>query len=147
MTRHQSRRRLKLHPDGPLYEVVDYLLRKSPEQIARTLKCMTPNDPRRQASYETIYNALYVTPLGSLEKGLIANLRQCIGKRWLRSRGTDRRNQIPLLLSIHMRPPEIEDWLMPSPLGKLSHQGANNSSAVGTLVERTTRMVIRAKVD
>ncbi len=40
LTRHRPRRRPKLHPDGELFEVVVYLLRKywSPEQIARTLK-------------------------------------------------------------------------------------------------------------
>lgn len=40
LTRCRSRRRPKMHPDGELFEVVAYLLRKhwSPQQIARTLK-------------------------------------------------------------------------------------------------------------
>jgi len=62
LTRHRPRRRLKLHPAGELFEIVVHLLRKvwSPQQIARTLKRMSPNDSRRQqVSHEAIYNALY----------------------------------------------------------------------------------------
>nr|WP_245798009.1 IS30 family transposase [Chromohalobacter japonicus] len=149
LARHRPRQRLQLHPNGELFEVVVHLLRQywSPQQIARTLKRMSPNDSRRQVSHEAIYNALYGMPRGSLKKELIACLRQGNGKRRPRSRGTDRRQQIPDLVSIHRRPPEVEDRLIPG------HQegdliiSANNRSAVGTLVERTTRLVILAKVD
>ena len=149
LTRHRPRRRPKLHPDRELFEVVVHLLRKywSPQQIARTLKRMSPNDSCRQVSHEAIYNALYVMPRGSLKKELIACLRQGNGKRRPRSRGTDRRNQIPGLVSIHARPPEVEDRLMPGHWEGDLIIGANNRSAVGTLVERTTRLVILAKVD
>ena len=56
LTRHRPRQRHKLYPDGELFEVVVYLLRKhwSPGQIARTLKCMSPNDSCRQVSHEAI---------------------------------------------------------------------------------------------
>ena len=80
-------------------------------------------------------------------KELIACLRQGNGKRRPRSRGKDRRQQIPDLVSIHLRPPEIEDRLMPGHWEGDLIIGANNRSAVGTLVERTTRLVILAKVD
>jgi len=102
---------------------------------------------RRQVSHEAIYNALYVMPRGSLKKELIACLRQGSGKRRPRSRGKDRLQQIPELVSIHMRPPEIEDRLMPGQWEGDLIIGANNRSAVGTLLERTTRLVILAKVD
>ncbi|MGM1054210.1 MAG: IS30 family transposase, partial [Pseudomonadota bacterium] len=149
LTRCRPRRRPKLHLDGELFELVVYLLRKywSPEQIARTLKRMFPDDTDRQVSHEAIYNALYVMPRGSLKKELIACLRQGKGKRRPRSRGKDRRQQIPDLVSIHLRPPEIEDRLMPGHWEGDLIIGANNRSAVGTLVERTTRLVILAKVD
>jgi IS30 family transposase len=108
---------------------------------------MYPNDPTRQVSHEAIYNALYVMPRGSLKKELIACLRQGKGKRRPRSRGKDRRRQIPDLVSIHLRPPEIEDRLMPGHWEGDLIMGASNRSAVGTLVERTTRFVILVKMD
>ena len=108
---------------------------------------MYPNDPTRQASHEAFYNALYVMPRGSLKKELIACLRQGKGKRRPRSRGKDRRRQIPDLVSIHLRPPEIEDRLMPGHWEGDLIMGASNRSAVGTLVERTTRFVILVKMD
>nr|WP_240457936.1 IS30 family transposase [Halomonas socia] len=144
-----TRCRPKLHLDGELFELVAHLLRKywSPQQIASTLKAMFPDDTDHRVSHEAIYNALYVMPRGSLKKELIACLRQGKGKRRPRSRGTDRRQQIPDLVSIHLRPPEIEDRLMPGHWEGDLIIGANNRSAVGTLVERTTRLVILAKVD
>ena len=80
-------------------------------------------------------------------KELIACLRQGNGKRRPRSRGKDRRQQIPDLVSIHLRPPEIEDRLMPGHWEGDLIISANNRSAVGTLVERTKRLVVLAKVD
>ncbi|WP_089660772.1 IS30 family transposase [Halomonas pantelleriensis] len=149
LARHRPRRRSKLHLEGELFELVAHLLRKywSPQQIASTLKAMFPDDTDHRVSREAIYNALYVMPRGSLKKELIACLRQGKGKRRPRSRGTDRRQQIPDLVSIHLRPPEIEDRLMPGHWEGDLIIGANNRSAVGTLVERTTRLVILAKVD
>ncbi|NIC38257.1 IS30 family transposase [Halomonas desiderata] len=149
LARHRPRQQPKLHPDSELFDLVAYLLRQywSPQQIASTLSLMFPDDSRHQVSHETIYNALYVMPRGSLKKELIACLRQGNGKRRPRSRGKDRRGQIPDLVSIHMRPPEIEDRLMPGHWEGDLIMGANNRSAVGTLVERTTRLVILAKLD
>lgn len=149
LTRQRPRRQPKLHPGGELFELVVYLLRKywSPQQIARTLKGMFPDDPRRQTSHEAIYNALYVMPRGTLKKELIACLRQGNGKRRPRSRGKDRRGQLPDLVNIHLGPPEIEDRLMPGHWEGDLIMGAGNQSAVGTLVERTTRLVILAKMD
>ncbi|MDH2421804.1 hypothetical protein [Cobetia amphilecti] len=60
---------------------------------------------------------------------------------------TNRRNQIPDLVSIHVNPPEIEEQLIPGYREVVLIIGANTHSAVGTLVERTTRLVILAKVD
>ncbi|EWG98213.1 hypothetical protein Q427_31715 [Halomonas sp. BC04] len=74
-------------------------------------------------------------------------MRQGNGKRQPRSRGNDRRGQIPDLVSIHMSPPEIEDRLMPGHWEGDLMMGANNRSVIGTLVERSTRLVILAKLD
>ncbi|RUR32698.1 IS30 family transposase [Vreelandella nanhaiensis] len=88
ITRRRARRTPKLHPDSQLFGLVTYLLCKywSPRQIALTLKRMYPHDPKRHVSHETIYNALYVMPRGSLKKELITCLRQGHGKRRPRSR-------------------------------------------------------------
>ena len=95
---------------------------------------------------ETIYNAIYAYPRGELRKQLIAMLRQGKSTRRRRSAGDDRRGRIPEMVSIHMRPPEVADRLM---LGHWEGDlitGAGNKSAVGVLVERTTRLVLLCQI-
>jgi IS30 family transposase len=67
-------------------------------------------------------------------------------KRWPRSRGEDRRGQIADLLSIHVRPPEIVDRQFPGHWEGDLIKGAGNLSSVGTLVERSTRLLILVKL-
>jgi IS30 family transposase len=64
-----------------------------------------------------------------------------------RTRGTDRRGQIPDMVSIHVRPPEIEDRLLPGHWEGDFIKGAGNQSSVGVLVERTSRLVLLAKME
>jgi IS30 family transposase len=52
-------------------------------------------------------------PVGELKRELVACLRHAHNKRVPRSKGQDRRGQIPDMLSIHVRPPEIEDRQFP----------------------------------
>ena len=138
----------KLHPDGALWSTVTTLLcwRWSPQQIAATLKRMYPDDPSAQVSHETIYDTIYAYPRGELRRQLIALLRQSKSTRRPRSAGQDRRGQIPEMLSIHVRPPEVEDRLMPGHWEGDLIKGAGNQSAVGVLVERTTRLVLLCKM-
>ncbi len=70
LTRCRPRRCPKLTFDVALFELEAYLLRKywSPEQIARTLKRMFPDNTDRHISHEAIYNALYLMPRGSLKQ-------------------------------------------------------------------------------
>ena len=128
-------------------QVVRLLRRRhSPEQIAGILRRMHRDEPQRHASHETIYTALYAMPRGELRSDLIACLRQARRKRRPRARGVDRRGTIPNMISIHMRPPEIEDRLIPGHWEGDLMKGARNASAVGTLVERTTLFVAIAKM-
>lgn len=64
-----------------------------------------------------------------------------------RSRGADRRGQIPDMQSIHIRPPEVENRLIPGHWEGDLIKGAGNRSSVGTLVERVTSFVVLAKMD
>lgn len=62
---------------------------------------------RKQLSSETIYVGLYVLPRGTLRSDLLAALRQARKARRPRSRGTDRRGQIPNMTPIAERPTEV----------------------------------------
>ena len=138
----------KLHPEGALWGVVSHLLTWlwSPRQIARTLRRMWPDNPERHVSHETIYNAIYAHPKGELRKALVACLRQSRNTRRPRSGGVDRRGQIPEMVSIHVRPPEVDDRVMPGHWEGDLIKGAGNRSSVGVLVERRTRLVLLAKM-
>jgi IS30 family transposase len=82
-----------------------------------------------------------------LRRQLIACLRHGHSTRMPRTRGTDRRGQIPDMVSIHVRPPEIEDRLLPGHWEGDFIKGANDQSSVGVLVERTSRLVLLAKME
>ncbi|RQS69210.1 IS30 family transposase [Burkholderia sp. Bp8963] len=139
----------KLAPDSILWGLVRRLLCErqwSPQEIAGTLKRVFPDDPSLHVSHETIYNAIYAQPRGELRRELIACLRQHRNKRLPRSRGTDRRATIPDMISIHVRPPEIDDRLMPGHWEGDLIKGAENKSSVAVLVERMSRAVLLAKM-
>lgn len=134
--------------DPALWNTVQALLRArwSPEQIAGILARGFPDAASYRVSHETIYSAVYLVPRGELRKELIGCLRQGRSTRKPRTRGTDRRGQIPDMQSIHVRPPEIEDRLIPGHWEGDLIKGAGNRSCVGTLVERTSGFVVLAKM-
>ena len=138
----------KLHSASCLWFVVSTMLtwRWSPQQIARTLRRMHPQDPSLHISHESIYTAIYAYPRGELRRQLISLLRQGKSTRRPRSAGSDRRGQIPDMVSIHVRPPEVNDRLMPGHWEGDLIKGAGNKSAVGVLVERSTRLVLLCKM-
>jgi len=119
----------------------------SPEQISGTLAIVHPDTPTLQVSHETIYTAIYAMPRGELRTEVIGWLRFGHAKRRPRARGEDRRGQIPDMVSIHDRPPEIEERLVPGHWEGDLIKGAHNRSAVGTLVERTTLFTVLSKID
>ena len=116
-------------------------LRWSPEQIAHYLK-KTYANPAMQVSHETIYTYLYALPRGELRKELISYLRQGARGRQRRKRDTDTRGQIANIVSIHERPAEVADRCVPGHWESDLIIGKDHQSAIGTLVERTTRTTI-----
>ena len=138
----------RLALDGPLWGLVERLLREqhSPEQIAGILQRMHPDQPTLQVSHETIYTALYAMPRGALRSELLACLRQARKSRRPRARGEDRRGTIPDMISIHQRPPEIDERLIPGHWEGDLIKGARNASSIGTLVERTSLFVTLVKM-
>ena len=119
----------------------------SPEQIAGTLKRDHPGQPHVQVSHETIYTAIYAHPKGALRREVVALLRQGRGARRPRMRGKGHRGRMANLLSIHMRPPEANDRLLPGHWEGDFIKGTRNGSAVGTLVDRKTLFVMLAKME
>jgi IS30 family transposase len=99
---------------------------------------------KEHLSAETIYAALYVLPGGILRSALLASLRQA---RRPRACGTDRRSQIPNMTPIAERPADVATRIVPGHGEGDQIKGARNGSAVGTLVERTTRWVILARME
>ena len=140
----KRRRSRKLSEDGVLFGVVHHFLLEgwSPSQIAGTLRRMWPDDLDRRVSHETIYNCIYAMPRGELRKELIACLRRAQAKRMPRSRGQDRRGQLPEAVSIHLRPPEANERAYPGHWEGDLIIGKDSGSAIGTLVERSTRYVM-----
>ena len=119
----------------------------SPEQIAGRLQRAYPDDMRKHLSVETIYVGLYVLPRGALRRALLAALRQARKARRPRARGIDRRGQIPNMTSIVERPAAVATRTVPGHWEGDLIKGARNGSAVGTLVERATRLVLLARME
>ena len=82
-----------------------------------------------------------------LRKELTICLRQSKTARRPRSGGVDRRGQIPEMVSIHVRPPEVEDRLMPGHWEGDLIKGKANASSVGTFVERTSGYLMLVKMN
>ena len=139
----------KLYKNNRLLSYVQGYLKKrwSPEQISGKLARMFDKDSQYFISHEAIYASIYALPRGELRTALIAALRQSHKTRRPRSRGEDRRGQIPDLVSIHERPQEVQDRLMPGYWEGDLIKGKNNQSSVGTIVERTSRYTIMVQLD
>ena len=114
----------------------------SPEQIARGLRARYPDAPTMQISHEAIYTYLYVLPRGALKKALIRALRHRHHVRRPRTRVRLKPRPIQDFLSIAERPGEVADRTVPGHWEGDLLMGRRNASALGTLVERTTRFTV-----
>lgn len=117
-------------------------LKFSPEQISKTIKKEYADEPLMWISHETIYRYIYAFPRGELRALFTSYLRSKRRLRKDRSHIHAQRGQIPDAISIKDRPIEIEDRQVPGHWEGDLIIGKNHKSAIGTLVERTTRLVI-----
>lgn len=125
-----------------LEEVVAGLERLwSPQQISLRLALEFSNDDSMQISHETIYQSLFVQSRGTLRKELLACLRTGRTRRHPQGR-LERRGRIPDMVNISERPAEVDDRAVPGHWEGDLIIGKNNKSAIGTLVERSSRFVI-----
>lgn len=116
----------------------------SPKEISERIKMEYPNDMTMQISHEAIYQYIYVLPRGELKGALIKALRQEHKYRRTQKTGKteENRGKIANMLSIEERPAEVSDRTVPGHWEGDLILGKYKRSAMGTLVERTTRYTI-----
>jgi IS30 family transposase len=115
----------------------------SPQQISARLICDYPDDPDMRVSHETIYKTLFIQARGALRKELASCLRSGRAQRRPHMRTEQSgagRLRNPILIS--ERPPEVEDRAVPGHWEGDLIIGKGARSAIGTLVERTSRYVM-----
>ena len=115
----------------------------SPEQISGRLPMEFPDDNEMRVSPETIYRSLFLQGRGALRKELVSCLRSGRTRRRPQRRGVTGQGRIPDMVMISDRPAEIEDRAVPGHWeGDLILGGTASASSIGTLVERSSRLVL-----
>ena len=118
----------------------------SPEQIARRLRAEAHGGATLgTVSHETIYKSLYVQGRGELRRELTRCLRTGRARRRSQHR-QEQRGRIKNMVMISERPPEVADRAIPGHWEGDLIVGKNGNSHIATLVERSTRYVMLAKI-
>jgi len=113
----------------------------SPQQISRFLKEEYPGEPSMQVSHETIYLSLYLQGRGLLRKELTKHLRRRHQIRQPKRHEPTNRGRIKDMINISERPAEAADRAVPGHWEGDLLLGTT-TTAIGTLVERSTRFVM-----
>ncbi|MCC6901263.1 MAG: IS30 family transposase [Polyangiaceae bacterium] len=141
----------KLAVEGELREFVIAGLeqRWSPEQISAKLHDEFPDRPEMRVSHETIYQSLFIQARGQFRKDLTGYLRSGRSARQPQRREGDvgRPRGIAGMINISQRPAEADDRAVPGHWEGDLIMGAYNRSAIVTLVERSTRYVLLARIE
>jgi IS30 family transposase len=116
----------------------------SPEQISRRLRIDFPDDEQMRISHETIYVSLFVQGRGELRRDLHRQLRTGRALRKPRHPLGQRRpaGSIKGMVNISERPADADDRAVPGHWEGDLLMGSQSKSAIGTLVERSTRFVM-----
>lgn len=138
----------RLHQDGRLRQYLLTGLKQhwSPREVVKRMIREYPHDEDMRISHEAIYQYIYVLPRGSLKRTLIHALRQ--ERKYRRKHGgrkgtaAEMRGKIPDMLSIEERPREVADRTVPGHWEGDLIMGKHKRTALGTLVERTTRYTL-----
>ena len=140
--RRSGKNKIKQNPELEKYVLEKLALRWSPWLIHITLQRTFPENKAMQISHEAIYMYIYLHSKKELKNLLISELRQKRKYRGNIRRGTDKRTIIKDPVRIDERPEEVKGRLIPGHWEGDLIMGKDRSSAIGTLVERTTRAII-----
>jgi IS30 family transposase len=114
----------------------------SPRQISHALGVEFPDDPSMRCCHETIYRSLYVQGRGELRRELARHLRTQREVRTPQHRPERRKGRLVDTIHISQRPAEAGDRAVPGHWEGDLILGKAGGSAIGTLVERSTRFVM-----
>lgn len=149
----QARRKLGPDFNSPAWQHLRCGLasHQSPQEIAGRLRLCSiiPGDHLRDpryVSHETVYCAIYAMPRGTLRSELVSLLSRSRGGRRPRSR-LARPPRLQEMTSIALRPTEVAARIVPGHWEGDLIKGAAGRSAIGTLVERTSRFVMLVRLD